>query len=162
MNRWYARTGCHDGLASTPGCALRSRSLSCTRVAHHGDLPLTTTAGGHEERRVGPRALPHAPRDLSFRRGSPFEEQPTETHTIRSPIRSGPRDASLALPRTGSLARAGEGAQPLPPTAPRVAERSGQRASDPLLRGPSFERPLEERMGPGARSLLSSRLPREH
>jgi len=81
---------------------------------------------------------------------APFRKRidPTEKHPIRSPIRSGPRDASLALPRTGSLARAGEGAQPLPLTAPRVAERRGQRATDPPLDAP-LSRDLRRRDGPG-------------
>jgi len=53
------------------------------------------------------------------------------------------------LPRTRSLARAGEGAQPLPPTAPRVAERRGQRAPDPLLKRALFRETSGGEDGPG-------------
>jgi hypothetical protein len=131
-------------------CALLERSLparelraAATRPSRPLRVSVKTVGWDRERCHRPPRS-----RDLLAEVRGPIPPRNMD----RGPIRSGPRDASLALPRTGSLARAGEGARPLPPN------RSSSCRKERSARRPNQGTPVRG----DARSLLSSRLPREH
>jgi len=155
----FGRTGSHDGLASTPATrtpisgdplkgALHGEPLGPPTLlesfARHGDPDSTTTCGvsvktSSETENVATRPLdPGEEIDLT-------EEHPSEPYPIRN---SGV--TPLALPRTRS------------PAHRRLERAPGPPVFSSLCRE---ERPVRRTLlwrGDGARSLLSSRLPREH
>jgi hypothetical protein len=140
----FGRTGSRDGLASTPAARFPWKGASPSGEGSLFESSRTTATwtsrplrSEREEPRVRPRALPRA-------LPTPVKRSISPRSTFQSPIRSGPWGAPLALPRTGSSARAGQSVQPKPSSVSSLARRhcreeSPLRRPDPLSREPSCE-----------------------